>query len=154
MNYNWKEVFKQAERFNKASELLNQLDEDLKIVSFTNAAFAIELYYKALFCKITGKDPRQANHDIEGIFNNLSAEVKSEIINDYNSELEKRGDNLLEQIKSIQKHLPDFTTDFKWNLGQVKSAFLNFRYVYEKGKTAVIVFYPELRMSIIKQLQK
>lgn len=154
MTYKWKEVFAQAERFNKASELLNQMDDDLKIVSFTNAAFAIELYYKALYCKITGRDPKNENHDIVNIFNILSAEIKNEIINDYNIELTKRGDNLLEQIKSIKIHLPDFTSDFTWNLTQVKSAFLNFRYVYEKGKSVAIVFYPELRMSIINQLLK
>jgi HEPN domain-containing protein len=153
MDYNWNDIFAQAERFNRASELLNQKDDDLKIVSFTNAAFAIELYYKAIYLKTTGEDPRKANHDIVTIFKSLSQEVQVEIKNDYDSEQKKRK-NLSEQEKSIKTHLPDFSKDFIWNLRQVKSAFLSFRYVYEKEKPAAIVFYPELRISIIKQLQK
>jgi len=152
MDYNWNDIFAQAERFNRASDLLNQKD-DLNIVSFTNAAFAIELYYKAIYLKTTGEDPRKANHDIIKIFESLSQEVQVEIKNDYDSEQKKRN-NLSEVEKYYKSILPDFSKDFIWNLRQVKSAFLNFRYVYEKGKTASIVFYSELRISIVKQLQK
>src|SRR6056297_3239618 len=98
MNYNWKEVFAQAERFNKASELLNQRDNDLKIVSFTNAAFAIELYYKALYLKTVGKDPSKANHDLPTIFESLPMCMQDEIKRDYYSEQGKRK-NLNEQVK-------------------------------------------------------
>jgi len=153
MNYNWNEIFAQGERFNKAAELLNQMDDGLKIVSFTNAAFAIELYYKALYLKSTGNDPSKANHDLITIFESLPKSMQNEIQADFNSEQEKR-ENLSEQIDSLKIILPDFCSDFIWNLKQVKYSLLNFRYVYEKGKKAAIVFYPELRLSVIKQLMK
>lgn len=82
MNYNWKNIYKQAERFNKASHLLNQIDNDLQIVSWSNGAFAIELYYKALYLKNTG-NAFSEKHDIEKIFNELSKDVQEQIQEDY-----------------------------------------------------------------------
>ena len=151
MNYSWKDIYAQAERFHKASEILNQKDEDCKIVSFTNAAFAIELYCKALYCKLNGKAPYQ-NHNIIDIFNSFTIALQNKIQDDYNYELSKRGDSLSKQVEFLKIKVPDFSTDFKWNLVQIKSAFLRFRYVYEKGNSAVIMFYPELRKTFLNQL--
>jgi hypothetical protein len=153
MPYSWNEIYNQAQRFDKSANLLNQKGGDLLIVSYTNAAFAIELYYKALYLKTFNKNPSKTNHDLKNIFNELPKNIQDEIISDYRLQLNKRGD-LSNVITDLKKITPDFTPDFLWNLEQVKHAFLNFRYVYEKGKQASIVFYPELKISVINQLEK
>ncbi len=83
----------------------------------------------------------------------LPKNIQDEIISDYRLQLNKRVD-LSHVITDLKKTTPDFTSDFLWNLEQVKHAFLNYRYVYEKGKHASIVFYPELKRSVVNQLEK
>ncbi|HOD62086.1 MAG TPA: hypothetical protein PKG96_08295 [Bacilli bacterium] len=153
MNYNWKEILAHAERFHKAATYLNnQSDSDIQIVSWTNSAFAIELYYKALYFKIHNKKPNQT-HKLGDIYSNFPINIKEEIKESYYAELRRRDSSALQkQIKDLRKVYPDFSEDFEWNLKEIEKAFLNFRYIYEKKK-ASLVFYPELRMSILYQFK-
>ena len=108
MNYQWNEIFLQAERFHRATMLLNSKDPNLQIVSFTNGAFAIELYYKALACKILNKEPKNI-HNLKKLFNEFPENVRQEIIKSYNSELDKRDQICLQiQISKIQIEYTEF----------------------------------------------
>ncbi len=153
MNYQWDEVLQQAERFHQANILLNSLNSELQIVSWTNGAFAIELYYKALACKLHSGEPKRV-HNLKKLFDNFPQEVKQAIEQSYYLELDKRDQTSLQvQLSDIQSQCPEFSKNFEWNLEQIEKAFFSFRYFYEK-RPASIVFYPELRKSILDQLRE
>ena len=152
MKYTWKEIFNQAKRFHKSSYLLNQNeDPDLKIVSWSNGAFALELYFKALNLKLNPK-AKIFNHKINEIFKKFSIEIQNNLKDVYKNEINQRP-HLAEEIKQIKQILPDFSIDYEYQLEYIEKSFISFRYIYEKNK-AVLMFYNEIRNSVITEIKR
>ncbi|MGY4796022.1 hypothetical protein ACVNNN_13550 [Lysinibacillus fusiformis] len=135
MNYNAKEIYNTAKSFLAASIALNKkLSETNDISTYiapivTNTSFSIELLLKCIYMIEKGQ-PAPNIHHLDKLYRKLSDESRTIIEMIY--------DMLVSQSQTtmvLKQKVPEMKIDLDSALKEMSSAFINWRYSYEKKLT-------------------
>jgi hypothetical protein len=158
MNDKAKPIFLNARRYSESSWILNKTGKPgLLLASWVNGALALELYFKALYCCINGKDfklkdakgKEHSSHDFLAIFDSLDSEARSALESSFSEQLRRRD---MSDVDALDKHaeISPVPRDLRGNLKAWSSVFVNVRYVYEaSGKEIPMMFFPEIEYSVL-----
>ncbi|ARU60706.1 hypothetical protein CBW65_06110 [Tumebacillus avium] len=135
MKYEAKDIYNTANSFLAASNALNQkLSETNDVGTYiapiiTNAAFSIELYLKCIYL-IENKKPAPNIHQLDKLYKGLSDESKAVIEVIYNVLIIQSGTDM-----AMKEKVPETNLDLDSVLKGMSSAFINWRYSFEKRFT-------------------
>jgi len=156
-----KAIFLNARRYSESSWILNKTGKpQILLPSWTNAALALELYFKALYYCLNGKDfkmkdakgKERFSHDFLAIFESLDDEVRCALESSFAEQLEQRD---MSDVDALEKqdaisHIP---RDLPTNLKAWSSVFVKLRYVYEaEGQEIPMMFFPEIERSVLQAI--
>jgi len=136
LNYSAEEIYNTANSFLAASNALNQkLSETNDVGTYiapiiTNTAFSIELYLKCIYM-IEHKKPAPNIHQLDKLYQKLSEEnrIVIKMIFDMLVPQSKTDMTLKEKIPGTELNLDSVLKD-------MSSAFINWRYSFEKRLTS------------------
>jgi hypothetical protein len=144
-------IFRAAHMYEHAARQLNGCgDASMLLPSMVNAALSLELYFKCLYILDRGvefKIKERHSHDFHALFEELTADIKLRLTNDFASNLQTRN---MSDVRSIEQSLSIVVPlSLKENLVQWASVFVDLRYVYDfiqrqQGRQRTMMFYPEI----------
>jgi len=132
---NPKEIFNTAEVFSRAADLINkemQTNKDFSLMApfVVNRAFSLELYLKCLIVLEKGFIPKDKKvHGLKDLYGLISAKSKQVIKSNYNKLV---ANDITLKIAHREKNID---LDLSTVLNKISSAFVKWRYIYEKNFT-------------------
>lgn len=155
-SFDWKHIFRQAEHYRKASEVISiaqnsaakALEKEGKspghalegnLPAIVLGAFSIELYLKALLCAQGCREKDMFGHDAVELFKRLDATVQSELENRF---LASYSFPYKAQIEKFYSEIvkADCPSSLVECLAQYEDVFTKARYAYETNRIAGCTF--------------
>ena len=124
-----KSYFLAAERCEEQRRLNDNQVQMLLVPAVTNRAFSAELYWKGI---LAFEGVSKTGHELKELFNEISDELKNQIIN----------------LTSLDSQ------EFQNNLNKISNAFVEWRYLYERDDIQIVWSFLQKFSNAVKLISE